>query len=248
MMRNACGSNDHPDPIMFTQVFRLLCCYSLVKPPKGSNVSSTELLKTLIQKKEFMQKCAETKNALIKKLDTLLESQYNEENLQFDSIHECHLLPHNYDVSETSEEVQTYIAGYVARKASRLTRCEHCIERLKTNDICDRDKLITLMDRFNQLIYPSKDLFQLTKKIEQVVLYVVGKLSLNENTIHLIFEKVAAMTNITFIGCNEHKKELTKKIINFYLVMRAYFLAASYNEKNNEKKIKTKNNRKNSKF
>ena len=51
IMRNSCGSNDHADPVMFLQVFRLLCCYSLVKPPKGPHVTGTELLETFMNAK-----------------------------------------------------------------------------------------------------------------------------------------------------------------------------------------------------
>jgi len=48
MIRSVCGSNDHPDAILFIQMFRLLTIYSLVKPPRGSNISGGEMLKTLL--------------------------------------------------------------------------------------------------------------------------------------------------------------------------------------------------------
>jgi len=47
MVRSACGSNDHPDPVLFIQVYRLLSFYSLVKPLKGSNVEGVEIFETL---------------------------------------------------------------------------------------------------------------------------------------------------------------------------------------------------------
>lgn len=49
MMRSACGSNDHPDSVLYIQMFRLISTYSLVKPPKGSNVSGGEMLETLMK-------------------------------------------------------------------------------------------------------------------------------------------------------------------------------------------------------
>jgi len=257
-MRNACGSNDHPDPVMFVQVFRLLCTYSLVKPPKNSNVCGAELLEMLMQSKELMEANTSCKDELMKKLDALLETQHeadgnsrfvtDQDNSQSETNFDRHLSSHDYDVAATSEEVQAYIAGYVARKTTRLTKCQYCIDLLKTNDTCDRDRVTRLLNCFDGLTNPSEELFQLTKTLEKVVLHVVGKITIKENTLYQIFDIIAQIKNIGFVGCIEHKMELTKKIINFYLVMRAQFLAASFNERNNAKKIKTKNSRKNAKY
>ncbi|XP_074095300.1 uncharacterized protein LOC141524981 isoform X1 [Cotesia typhae] len=62
IMRSVCRCNDHPDTILFGQVFRLLCSYSLVTPPKGSNVTAGELLQSLMQSKDSLA----TANALKK--------------------------------------------------------------------------------------------------------------------------------------------------------------------------------------
>lgn len=40
--------NQHPDPLHFIHVFRLLSFYSLVKSPSGSNFSGGEILNSLI--------------------------------------------------------------------------------------------------------------------------------------------------------------------------------------------------------
>ncbi|XP_074114729.1 uncharacterized protein LOC141537576 isoform X4 [Cotesia typhae] len=34
VMRYSCGGNDHPDPKMFAQVYRLASTFSLIRPPK----------------------------------------------------------------------------------------------------------------------------------------------------------------------------------------------------------------------
>lgn len=52
MVRQAAGNNDHPDPVMFVLIFRLMSVYSLVKPPKGSNITGGELLHSLVTMKE----------------------------------------------------------------------------------------------------------------------------------------------------------------------------------------------------
>ncbi|CAI6351679.1 unnamed protein product [Macrosiphum euphorbiae] len=53
MIRSACGSNDHPDAILFIQMFRLLSTYLLVNPPKGANVSSGDMINTLLNIKDI---------------------------------------------------------------------------------------------------------------------------------------------------------------------------------------------------
>jgi len=86
IVRQACGSNQHPDPKQFVQIYRLLSCYSLIKPPRGSNVDGGEVIKTLldiqINNSEDIQKkadlfcwlcCTKCKKTFIsKKLHSLL--------------------------------------------------------------------------------------------------------------------------------------------------------------------------------
>lgn len=53
MMRGACDFNNHPDSVLFAQVFRLMSTYSLVKPPRRCNVSGSEMLSTLLSSQEI---------------------------------------------------------------------------------------------------------------------------------------------------------------------------------------------------
>lgn len=39
MVRASLGKNEHPDAVLFLFVFRILSMYSLVKPPRGTNVT-----------------------------------------------------------------------------------------------------------------------------------------------------------------------------------------------------------------
>jgi len=52
MIKNFCGSNCHPGPLTFAQMYRLLSIYSLVQPSHDSITSGGEILQTLIRKKE----------------------------------------------------------------------------------------------------------------------------------------------------------------------------------------------------
>jgi len=54
-MRSAYGSNDHPNAIIFIQMFRLIITYSLVKTSKGSNVSGGyNMINTLLNIKDII--------------------------------------------------------------------------------------------------------------------------------------------------------------------------------------------------
>ncbi|XP_029668203.1 uncharacterized protein LOC115238478 [Formica exsecta] len=52
MYRDASGSSGHSDPLLFIQIYRLMSFYSLVKPPKGSNVEGSEMFDTLLDSKD----------------------------------------------------------------------------------------------------------------------------------------------------------------------------------------------------
>ena len=59
---------------MFIKVFKLLMCYSLLKPPKGLNVSGTEILETLMTKKDSLDAANSHKLELLNKLDDIMEN------------------------------------------------------------------------------------------------------------------------------------------------------------------------------
>ena len=197
-MRSFCGSNDHPDSVMFLQVFRLLCCYSLGKPPKGANVTGTELLETLVTANDAV---GGPRKQWFSTLDTMVEfgsrtGELNEQNgpsVETIVSDECdrvssqgsrhsHLLNHDYDVIQTSGAVQTYVTGFVARRIIRLTKCCLCIDTLKNNDPSERNKVIDLMNRFGGLIHSSDKLIHLIEILERIVLEIVGKLTVKINT------------------------------------------------------------------
>jgi len=73
MARGACGGNDASNPQTFLQIFRLLCSYSLVKPPKGSSVEGKDLLRTLMGTAESITSFKENKKDWITKIDQILD-------------------------------------------------------------------------------------------------------------------------------------------------------------------------------
>ncbi|KAK3918962.1 UPF0223 protein, partial [Frankliniella fusca] len=73
-LRYACGSSDHPDPKMFIEVYRLLTFYSLVKPPRGSNVKGGDVLSSLLELKDVVgEKNEERRRDLEGKIDEIID-------------------------------------------------------------------------------------------------------------------------------------------------------------------------------
>lgn len=75
----------------------------------------------------------------------------------------------------------------------------------------------------------------------------VGKALTNIETITQISQELKKV-NFIKVGCIDHEKEVTVKIIDIYIVMRAHFLAKSENKRYESAKTKTKMNRKNAKL
>ena len=128
MMRSHCGSNTHPDPQQYIQVFRLLTVASLVKPPRGSNVTGGENLKALLSLEDlWTQENKQRRIKCEKQLDVILESQEGDEEL------EAHL-EHTYHLNRTiNDAAPNMFGGYVARRARKFAAaasCESCFQSL----------------------------------------------------------------------------------------------------------------------
>lgn len=128
MIREHCGSNTHQDPKQFVDVFRLLSVASLVRPPRGSNVTGGENLKALLSLEDIWTK--DNKQRRVKweeKLDEILDGPEGDEELEAHLEHTYHL---NKTVNDTALNM---FGGYVARKAQKTgiaSRCESCFKSL----------------------------------------------------------------------------------------------------------------------
>ncbi|KAJ8930644.1 hypothetical protein NQ314_016559 [Rhamnusium bicolor] len=107
LMRSCCGSNDHPDPQLFIQMYRLVSTYSLVKPPRGSNVSG-EVLGALL-KLEDIDDNEERNSQWEAQIDTILDK---ETDVWVLAETETILKEHNYTRSDNFAYIMSYMAGY----------------------------------------------------------------------------------------------------------------------------------------
>lgn len=271
-MRYSCGSNDHPTPQQFGQVFRLYCCNAMIKPPKGSNVTGVELLQTLMKTKDTLETSHEPRVEWLKKIDQMLENAVpindlwsdnssnnnvsdsaasedlnNQSTLRTDGC----LEDHDYDVVSTSDEVQAYMAGYIVRKLKLKCKCLLCLNTLQSSDnqLNSRDRFIDLMEKYGGLSRASDNLFKLTQQLEAAFLNVVGRVGLSRGIIYKILGKIETMqSELSLVGCAVHQLEITKDIIDFYVTMRLHFLGRTFNKKNLLKREKMKTLKKSSKL
>lgn len=244
MIRNSCGSNCHPDPLTFAQMYRLLSVYSLVQPPRGSNISGGEILQTLISQKEVNDIEQELKSSFLSKVDKIVDGEIN-----LDQINELSKgTDHNYLDVQTCDFVKSYVSGYVARRSRKFTTCEACLETLLnvTADPCpEQDLLITLKSQ-RGLLHPSNQMFRLCSVLEDAVTKVLS----SENINNTLFEVVDLLEEIEIpkVGCKADEHVLTVSIVKFYLIMRMHFACTRFNEINQKNREKTKILRKQSRL
>lgn len=244
MMRSSCGSNDHPDSVLFVQIFKLICTYSLVKPPKGSNVTGGELLSSLFSIKDLdMQddKCKQFHQAI----DNIIDHGSDCPDIVnlFSTYYD-----HNYaGITVTNDPVLAYIGGYVARKATRFTKCLNCLSSLKSEISYPRDIFIDKLSH-GHLIKPSEKLFNLISTLEAATLYVLNEEVLCSEVLFNICSKLEQIESLQLVGCDLHADSLTSSLVNFFLITRVHFICSRSNSIDNAKKEKSKLHRKSAKL
>ncbi|KMQ88212.1 reversion-inducing cysteine-rich protein, partial [Lasius niger] len=118
MMRHCCGSNEHPDSQLFIQMYKLVSTYSLIKPPKGCNISGGELMNVLLSIKDI-RNFAERQQQWLDQIDTILDRGKNVDILAEAA---SELDGHDYFLCTTSDYVLSYIAEHIARKGPRFAK------------------------------------------------------------------------------------------------------------------------------
>lgn len=158
---------------------------------------------------------------------------------------------HNYGEAVTSKEVQSYIAGYIARKLRKIIKCSSCIDKLLMDQNrgreLDRNLVINRMNIYGGLLYASDELFILTKQLEECVLRAISKSKIHINIIDDIYEEMKKK-KLQIVGCYNHTKDVTKKVVNTYIIIRSHFLATAENKRYDSARVKIRMHRKNAKL
>ncbi|KAH0563640.1 hypothetical protein KQX54_003564 [Cotesia glomerata] len=103
--------------------YRLASSFSLIRPPRGCNISGKDLLKSLVEAKEVLISSNKvTKDLWFQSIDDMLES--TEPIIKGSSTNG----DHDYNKAVTSDAVQSYIAGYIVRKLKKIIKCGNCLQ------------------------------------------------------------------------------------------------------------------------
>ncbi|GAB0088967.1 hypothetical protein DMENIID0001_034350 [Sergentomyia squamirostris] len=215
MVRTACGSSDHPDSLLFIQVYRLLSFYSLVKPPKGSNVEGTDIFDCLLTESDLLQENSNSR---------AIPEDY-EFNFEFLSKN-CH---------QTDDCVISHVCGYITKRIRSRKVCQECFDSLHDSSTENIQKPRNEMTRLlsnGGLIYASDKMFDLGKEIDGLLSQIISEKVEAFSIIHvmLAIEKLG----ITPVGCNAHSESFTSRVIQIFLCCRAKMLCKSYNKVNNK--------------
>lgn len=208
IMRAHCGTHDHPNSLLFIQLYRLLSVYALIKPPRGSNINDTNVLDLLIcnRKKDKKPKDSENLVELVgrKKFNSSIGKVVLKaiENVPDTSTSPQSAEKAVKNLADTSTSLQSaektvenvpdstspqfaalqYFCGYLAHKD--FNGCELCKKTLSATTMEEKNyenSIIKLRDRYGVLHmhYPSKNLLHTTNVIEKVILDSVENLKKN---------------------------------------------------------------------
>lgn len=255
MMRHCCGSNEHPDSQLFIQMYKLVSTYSLVKPPKGCNISGGELMDVLLSIKDLTDPI-ERQQQWLAQIDTILDKGTNIATLVEVA---SELDGHDYFLCTTSDYVLSYIAGYIARKGPRFAKfrdskqliiCEDCVKTLtlRPNDPIPEKHRLILQKTKGSLKHPSAALVDLVSILERGTLEATKIGDVNADMLFNITNNIETLSPLPLVGCIKHNNEVTHKIIRFFLTTRMNFLCKQSNLRNNVEKEQTKERRKCSKL
>ncbi|KAK3910739.1 LOW QUALITY PROTEIN: Transposable element P transposase [Frankliniella fusca] len=221
-LRFACGSSDHPDPKMFMEVYRLLTTYSLVKPPRGSNVTGGDLLGSLLKLKDITN--ADRREELERKIDNILEGgvPFEEYDILNTDMQACE--------KEIDEHALTYFGGYICRKARKMQPAASCPQ-------C-----------YNSLHAPlARESLEREQLLEKAVIKTTTSTQMHTMLLFDTLDQLCG-TELQRIGCAAHEKTLTASVITFYMICRMHFACADANKIFAEKKRRKRDMAKQAKF
>lgn len=152
-------------------MYRLLTAYSLIKPPRGSNVTGSEMLDTLLSLEDLEDNTDINKRKELEdKLDLILDG-----DIMFDEEENVDFNDHAYIQKPIDEQALTVFGGYVSRKLRKLKAVKDCKDCF--NSVCkpadsnntkeDRERLLDLRS-YGGYLKPSSDLYDLIYKVRKM--------------------------------------------------------------------------------
>ncbi|KAK3918872.1 DNA transposase [Frankliniella fusca] len=226
---------------------RLTACAAFgLRPPKGSNVTGGDMLRSLLSMPDVTAEQNKQKRLdLEKSLDEALDAG--------EVIDSCPFSDHDYYKNSTIDiSALKHFGGYVVRRTRRFTcakSCDQCFESLRAPadyQFREEEDNIIHSRSLGYLITPSDEVMTILETLERTVLEVFQTRHLHKDLFVEVMDQVK-QKSFKQIGCEEHKRDITKAVISFYINTRLIFACEEYNRRlsvNAHKKVKAKQQQK----
>nr|XP_037286254.1 uncharacterized protein LOC119179289 [Rhipicephalus microplus] len=222
LVRSFGGDEDHPTVTKFSQLFRLLSLYTPVKVAvKGNCESGSDrvLLSAFESLGEKRREALVRKSAMKDKVwQQLMSIPFHALSSDADD--------HEYNAPSPEATALYYLAGYVAFKLKKTTRCEVCKEdALGRRDSLSKEAILVIEREYvcGSLAYPSEKLLACVSTVERTIKHASKGTCFGDLFWDVLDALVKRGTNI--VGCSEHANQLTAQTIHFYLTTRMHFFA-----------------------
>lgn len=165
------GSNNNPTSKQFQSFYKKLLCHVEINNINTGNCVDLEKISIL-----NCSSAIQTINATTTR-GTLTDDAENIMELNISSVRDfddfCSSMP---KMTEFSEQIITYIAGYVIRALSKIIKCDECNDALSLQEprSCNTFDFIAFKDK-GGLKYPSKDTIQICKVTELEIREIMNK-------------------------------------------------------------------------
>lgn len=157
----------------------------------------------------------------------------------------------NMEITELSERIIVYIAGFVVRHLKKKILCEDCLDALISDNMFLHSSLISIKNR-GKLIYPSKSVVTICRKCEVVIRRALresgGKKLLKKFSpiylLNMVLNNLLPSTSLfqeLDDHCNNqtdysnHCAHLIRATANKYITIRLYYIGSTVNQNNSER-------------
>lgn len=225
MIRQACGSNDHPTLIGFLQMYRMLSTYSLLKPPKYGNCIADKEYTSDIKYQDFKNIFEIDENFSQKHIHTLQEKLQEsiENNPDCDVLTFLDERPLQSNDNIVLDCIVFYVTGFVIKMVLQHITCDNCKQFMLVSEgdlpAVDPESQLLLIKKRGILIHPNRNIYHLVKEVEESIKNSIDKEDIYEEAMNDLFRKEIDIV----YPCENHKYYVLSTIIYKYILLRMRF-------------------------
>ena len=217
------GSNDHPSTTTFLKIYKILTLFSILKPPKSGNCSSsieTEPsvpLLSITRIKEIYGTDIKNKSKALNEIKDKLNVVISADA---DFTDFTNAVDHDYVLPEVIDCLVYYSTGILCKRLQSYIICKVCRAAFlsSVNDKGDQlmsNQPVAILINEDGLTHPSTRLFNLIQIIERSFV----KNCKLQNVYGLVVNDVTE-DNVFSFPCEEHSSEIISIVLHPYLTLR----------------------------